>query len=87
MLENVVERSEFVYTREQRYTKVIYYYYYYPCSQNSVYSEMTWRDVSQRGWPHGKIQELITWLYVKSQELIIWRHVKIQQLIADGTVK
>ena len=28
MLENVVKRSEFVYTREQRYTKVIYYYYY-----------------------------------------------------------
>ena len=32
MLENVVKRSEFVYTREQRYTKVIYYYYYYPKS-------------------------------------------------------
>jgi len=31
MLENVVKRSEFVYIREQRYTKVIYchYYYYY----------------------------------------------------------
>ena len=29
MLENVVKRSEFVYTREQRYTKVICYYYYY----------------------------------------------------------
>ena len=28
MLENVVKRSEFVYTREQRYTKVIYYYYF-----------------------------------------------------------
>ena len=29
MLENVVKRSEFVYTREQRDTKVIYYYYYF----------------------------------------------------------
>ena len=29
MLENVVKRSEFGYTRESRYTKVIYYYYYY----------------------------------------------------------
>ena len=29
MLENVVKRSEFGYTREQRYTKFIYYYYYY----------------------------------------------------------
>ena len=29
MLENVVKRSEFGYTREQRYTKVICYYYYY----------------------------------------------------------
>ena len=29
MLENVVKRSEFGYTREERYTKVIYYYYYY----------------------------------------------------------
>ena len=28
MLENVVKRSEFGYTREQRYTKVMYYYYY-----------------------------------------------------------
>ena len=27
MFENVVKRSEFGYTREQRYTKVIYYYY------------------------------------------------------------
>ena len=27
MLENVAKRSEFVYTREQRYTKVIYCYY------------------------------------------------------------
>ena len=26
MLENVVKRSEFGYTREQRYTKVMYYY-------------------------------------------------------------
>ena len=25
MLENIVKRSEFVYTREQHYTKVIYY--------------------------------------------------------------
>ena len=32
MLENVVKRSKFGYTREQRYTEVIYYYiilYYY----------------------------------------------------------
>ena len=29
MLENAVKHSEFVYTREQCYTKVIYYYYYY----------------------------------------------------------
>ena len=29
MLENVVKRSEFVYTSKQRYTKVIYYYYDY----------------------------------------------------------
>ena len=28
MLENAVKRSEFGYTREQRYTKVIYYYYH-----------------------------------------------------------
>ena len=28
MLENVVKCSEFGYTREQCYTKVIYYYYY-----------------------------------------------------------
>ena len=28
MLENVGKRCEFEYTREQRYTKVIYYYYY-----------------------------------------------------------
>ena len=28
MLENVVKHSEFGYTREQRYIKVIYYYYY-----------------------------------------------------------
>ena len=28
MLENVVKRSKFVYTREYRYTKIIYYYYY-----------------------------------------------------------
>ena len=28
ILENIVKRSEFGYTREQRYTKVIYYYYY-----------------------------------------------------------
>ena len=28
MLENVVKRSEFGYTRELRYTKVIYYYNY-----------------------------------------------------------
>ena len=33
MLENVVKRSEFVYTREQRYTKVIYYYCYYSCNR------------------------------------------------------
>ena len=26
---NVVKRSQFVYTRELRYAKVIYYYYYY----------------------------------------------------------
>ena len=29
MLENVVKCSEFVSTREQRFTKVIYYYYYW----------------------------------------------------------
>ena len=28
MLESVAKRSEFVYTREKRYTKVIYYYYW-----------------------------------------------------------
>ena len=39
MLENVVKRSEFGYTREQRYTKVIcYYYYLYLCiSAGSVF--------------------------------------------------
>ena len=36
MLENVVKRSEFVYTREQRYTKVIYYYYYYAISLQTL---------------------------------------------------
>ena len=34
MLENVVKRSEFLYTREQRYTKVIYYIIY---KEHSVY--------------------------------------------------
>ena len=29
MLENVVKRSDFGYSRGQRYTKVIYDYYYY----------------------------------------------------------
>ena len=29
MLENVIKCSEFVYTQEQRYTKVIYYYYFW----------------------------------------------------------
>ena len=29
MLESVVKRSEFVYTREYHYTEIIYYYYYF----------------------------------------------------------
>ena len=35
MLENV-KHSEFGYTREQHYTKVIYYYYYYIHYTNTV---------------------------------------------------
>ena len=47
MLENVVKCSEFVYTREQRYTKIIYYYYYlfilYLC-------EPVWPSGKALGW-------------------------------------
>ena len=37
MSENIVKCSEFVYTREYRYTKVIYYYYY--VMKDSPYEE------------------------------------------------
>ena len=38
MSENIVKRSEFVYTREQRYTKVIYYYYFHGCAAETCTS-------------------------------------------------
>ena len=45
MLENVVKRSEFGYTREWRYTKVIYYYYYtqvFVCLSVNVRQQKPW---------------------------------------------
>ena len=63
MLENVVKCSEFVYTREQRYTKVIYYYYYFSHNASLSYlhdslnkqkSQVIWQiwHSNQNGFTH-----------------------------------
>ena len=35
MLVNIIKHREFVYTKEQRYTKVIYYYYLSKCMSSN----------------------------------------------------
>ena len=44
MLESVVKRSEFVYTREYRYTKVIFYYHYYYVHERNRHRDDTHTD-------------------------------------------
>ena len=52
MLENVVKRSEFVYTREQCYAKVIYYYYYYKTEDVAVVEFMYLVSTGDAGENH-----------------------------------
>ena len=68
MLDNVVKRSKFGYTREQRYTKVIYYYYVASCCLlrfSHACAECTFRHTVSRCGPQA-VKQTITWVPVRA---------------------